>query len=172
MAARVSIVMGSDSDLPVMAKAAKTLEEFGIGYEMRVISAHRTPDEMIAFGRGARERGIEAVISGAGMAAALPGMLAALTTLPVIGVPIYSRNLGGVDALYAVVQTPPGVPVATVAIDGAVNAALLAVRILAASDAALAEKLEAYMAKATAGVGAKDQHLGEVGWKTYLEEKA
>lgn len=167
----VSVIMGSDSDLPVMAKAMKTLEDFGVPYEVRVISAHRTPDEMTAYARSAAERGLKVLIAGAGMAAALPGMIAAMTTLPVIGVPVWSRNLGGVDALCAVVQTPPGVPVATVALDGAVNAALLALRILSSEDPALREKLADYAEKNREKVNEKSKKLEEIGWKAYLESK-
>ena len=119
---RVGIVMGSDSDLKVMSKAAATLEKFGIDYEMTIISAHREPDELIEWCRGAEERGMKVMIAGAGMAAALPGMCAALFTLPVIGVPLSGKNLDGMDAVFSIMQMPPGVPVATVAVDGAMNA--------------------------------------------------
>ena len=167
----VGIIMGSDSDLSVMQKAAKTLEEFGVSYEMKIISAHRTPDEMIEYTRAAKEKGIKVLISGAGWAAALPGMVAALTTLPVIGVPLSSKYFGGQDALYSIVMTPPGVPVATVAIDGAQNAALLATKILAVCDEALGEKLAAYSEKMRNTVNAKSDKLGEIGYQAYLEEK-
>ena len=132
--AKVGIVMGSDSDLKVMSKAADMLEELGIEYELTIISAHREPDELIEWTRGAEERDVKVIIAGAGMAAALPGMCAALFALPVIGVPLSGKNLDGMDAVFSIMQMPPGVPVATVAIDGAKNAAILAAKILAASD--------------------------------------
>jgi 5-(carboxyamino)imidazole ribonucleotide mutase len=137
------VVMGSDSDLPVMGQAAEVLAELGVACETRVVSAHRTPVEMLAYGQQARERGLRVIIAGAGGAAHLPGMLAAVTTLPVIGVPVALRHLDGLDSLLSIVQMPRGVPVATVAIDGARNAGLLAARILALSDPALDERLEA-----------------------------
>lgn len=137
------VVMGSDSDLPVMGQAAEVLAELGVACETRVVSAHRTPAEMLAYGQQARERGLRVIIAGAGGAAHLPGMLAAVTTLPVIGVPVALRHLDGLDSLLSIVQMPRGVPVATVAIDGARNAGLLAARILALSDPALDEQLEA-----------------------------
>jgi len=133
--------MGSDSDWPVMKDAAAALAEFGIEVEVEVLSAHRTPDKMIAFGRAARSRGIGVIIAGAGGAAHLPGMIAAVTTLPVIGVPVPLARLDGMDSLLSIVQMPAGVPVATVSIAGARNAGLLAVRMLSISDAALAQKL-------------------------------
>lgn len=169
--ALVSIVMGSDSDLSVMSKAAKTLEDFGVDYEMTIISAHRTADEMYEYAKAARERGIRVIIAGAGWAAALPGMIAALTTLPVIGVPLSSRYFGGQDALYSIVMTPPGVPVATVAIDGAQNAALLALKILGTGEEEISKKLAKYNADMTAGVEAKAAKLKEIGYKAYLENK-
>lgn len=137
----VSIVMGSDSDWPTMQAAAQALEEFDIAYEADVVSAHRMPEDMVRFGREAHERGIKAIIAGAGGAAHLPGMLAALTPLPVIGVPVALKHLEGMDSLLSIVQMPAGVPVATVAIGNARNAGLLAVRILAASDATLLERM-------------------------------
>ena len=136
--------MGSKSDLEVMAPAAATLEQFGIPYEMRIVSAHRTPQLLYEYAATARERGLSVIIAGAGGAAHLPGMVAAVTTLPVIGVPVKSRALNGLDSLLSIVQMPGGVPVATTAINGAKNAALIAVSILALHDAALAEKLEAF----------------------------
>ena len=138
---QVGIVMGSDSDMPVMAKAADILEELGISYEMNIISAHREPDDFFEYAKGAEERGVKVVIAGAGMAAHLPGMCAALFPMPVIGIPMHTTSLGGRDSLYSIVQMPSGIPVATVAVDGAVNAALLAIEILSVSDDALAEKL-------------------------------
>lgn len=163
----VGIVMGSDSDLPVMSKAAAILEEFGVGYEMRVISAHREPDVFFDYAKGAEERGIKVIIAGAGMAAHLPGMCAALFPLPVIGVPLYSRNLGGKDSLYSILQMPSGIPVATVAIDGTKNAALLAVRMLAISNPDLLSKLKDYAKKNCEAVQKKDQRLQEVGYREY-----
>lgn len=137
----VSIIMGSTSDLPVMRKAADFLNSMQVPFEMLALSAHRTPEEVAEFARKAHERGVKAIIAGAGMAAALPGVIAALTPLPVIGVPL-SATLQGNDALLSIVQMPPGIPVATVGIDGAMNAAVLAVRMLALSDAALAERYD------------------------------
>src|SRR5690242_9507534 len=139
--ARVGIVMGSDSDWPTMEAAATALGEFGIAYEADVVSAHRMPDEMLAYGREAHARGIEVIIAGAGGAAHLPGMLAAVTPLPVIGVPVALKHLDGMDSLLSIVQMPAGVPVATVAVGNARNAGLLAVRILAASDESLRLKM-------------------------------
>ncbi len=141
MTASVGIVMGSDSDWSVMQAAADALEEFGVEYEADVISAHRMPEEMIEYGRSAVDRGLSAIVAAAGGAAHLPGMLAAVTSLPVIGVPVPLKNLDGLDSLLSIVQMPAGVPVATVAIGNARNAGLLAVRILAVSDAALREKM-------------------------------
>jgi 5-(carboxyamino)imidazole ribonucleotide mutase len=143
----VSIIMGSDSDLPTMTEAATICKEFGIEYEMRVVSAHRTPHDMIEYGSKAHSRGIGVIIAGAGGAAHLPGMIASTTHLPVIGVPIQTKALSGVDSLYSIVQMPSGVPVATVAIGGAKNAGLLAVSILALNDMDLAKNLIAYKEK-------------------------
>lgn len=168
---KIGIVMGSDSDLAVMSKAAEMLEELGIGYEMRIISAHRQPDELIAWTKGAEERGIRVIIAGAGMAAALPGMCAALFPLPVIGVPLSGKKLDGMDAVFSILQMPPGIPVATVAIDGAKNAAILAARILGVSDAEVLEKLKAYSAAQKEQVIAKDAKLQEKGYQAYLAEK-
>lgn len=140
---KIAIIMGSDSDLPVVRKAADTLSAFGVPFEIHIFSAHRTPEEASHFSKAARENGFGAVIAAAGMAAHLAGAIAANTTLPVIGIPIKSGNLGGIDALLSTVQMPSGIPVATVAIDGAVNAALLCIEILSISDSALAEKLAA-----------------------------
>ena len=157
----VSIVMGSDSDLPVMKKAADMLAELGIGYEMRIISAHREPELFFNYAKGAKDRGIRVIIAGAGMAAHLPGMCAALFPLPVIGVPMHTASLGGRDSLYSIVQMPSGIPVATVAIGGAKNAAILAAKILAVSDESLLHKLEAYSARMQEEVQAKDARLQE-----------
>ena len=140
---KVAIIMGSDSDLPVVKKAIDTLESFNVPFETHIFSAHRTPDEAAKFSRSARNSGFGAIIAAAGMAAHLAGAVAANTTLPVIGIPIKSNNLGGIDALLSTVQMPSGIPVATVAIDGAVNAALLCIEILSVSDDTLAVKLDA-----------------------------
>lgn len=140
---KIGIIMGSDSDLPIVEKAVNTLKSFGVPYEVHVFSAHRTPAEAKEFSVGARQNGFGAIIAAAGMAAHLAGAIAANTTLPVIGIPVKSGNLNGVDALLSTVQMPSGIPVATVAIDGAVNAALLCIQILAVEDSSLAEKLDA-----------------------------
>ena len=165
--AKVGIVMGSDSDLKVMSKAADMLEELGIEYELTIISAHREPDELIEWTRGAENRDVKVIIAGAGMAAALPGMCAALFALPVIGVPLSGKNLDGMDAVFSIMQMPPGVPVATVAIDGAKNAAILAAKILATSDADLLARLKEYSKNLKEQVEAKDARLQEVGYKNY-----
>ena len=164
--------MGSDSDLPTMAPAVELLERFGVACEVRVLSAHRTPLAMVAFAREAADRGLQVIIAGAGGAAHLPGMVASLTTLPVIGVPVRSRALSGVDSLHSIVQMPAGIPVATVAIGGGLNAGLLAARILATADAKLSERLAAYSADLHDQVVAKDQRLRELGATTYLEGMA
>ena len=166
----VGIVIGSDSDLPVMGKCAAMLEKLDIPYEFSVISAHRTPQKLEEYSRTAKERGLKVVIGGAGGAAALPGVIAAYTSLPVIGVPVKTPALGGVDSLYSIVQMPSGFPVATVAIDGAANAALLAARILAVSDEALSARLEAYTADLGRAVEAKSAKLQEIGWKEYQKQ--
>ena len=158
---KIAIVMGSDSDLPVGEKAMATLEKFGVPFEAHVYSAHRTPEEARAFALGAREKGFGAVIAAAGKAAHLAGAMAANTTLPVIGIPIKSSTLDGLDALLSTVQMPGGMPVATVAIDGAENAALLAIQILAVGDVGLAEKLNAARAEAAAKVLEKNRQLEE-----------
>ena len=165
---KVGIIMGSDSDLKVMSKAAVMLEELGIEYEMTIISAHREPDELIEWTRGAESRGIKVMIAGAGMAAALPGMCAALFALPVIGVPLSGKNL---DGMFSIMQMPPGVPVATVAIDGAKNAAILAAKILAASDEELLKKLKAYTEEQKEAVKAKAAKLDSIGYEAYLASK-
>ena len=164
---KVGIVMGSDSDLKVMSSAASMLEELGIDYEMTIISAHREADVLIDWTKTAKERGLKVIIAGAGMAAALPGMCAALVSIPVIGVPLSSKNLGGMDAVFSIMQMPPGIPVATVAIDGAKNAAILAAKILAVADDELDKKLVAYNASLKEQVLAKDAKLQEVGYKNY-----
>ena len=158
---KVGIVMGSDSDLPVVEKAMVTLEKFGVPFEAHVYSAHRTPVEASEFAKGARENGFGAIIAAAGKAAHLAGAMAANTTLPVIGIPIKSANLGGMEALLSTVQMPSGIPVATVAIDGGVNAALLALEILAVADDDLAEKLVAKRKNDTAVVLEKNKAIEE-----------
>ena len=158
---KIAVVMGSVSDLPVVQKAVDTLREFGVPCEVRVCSAHRTPEEAGALARSARERGFGAIIAAAGMAAHLAGAIAANTTLPVIGIPMKSKALDGVDALLSTVQMPSGIPVATVAIDGAVNAALLSLQILAVEDGELARKLEDRRAADAARVLAADAQLQE-----------
>lgn len=165
--AQVSIVMGSDSDMPVMAKAADILDRLGISYEMRIISAHREPDLFFEYAKTAEERGVKVVIAGAGMAAHLPGMCAAIFPMPVIGIPMHTTSLGGRDSLYSIVQMPAGIPVATVAIGGGVNAGLLTARILAVSDTALLEKLKAYSQEQKEGVEEKDARLQTQGYKNY-----
>ena len=157
--AKVGIVMGSDSDMPVMAKAADILEKLGIDYEMTIISAHREPDEFFAYAKSAESKGFKVIIAGAGMAAHLPGMCAAIFPMPVIGIPMKSSDLGGLDALLSTVQMPSGIPVATVAIDGAVNAALLAVQILAVEDPSLAARLADERIKNAESVKEKDRKL-------------
>ena len=152
---RVGVVMGSDSDWPVMRAAAEALEEFGVAYEADVVSAHRMPEAMVGYGRGAHERGLQVIIAGAGGAAHLPGMLAALTPLPVIGVPVALRHLDGLDSLLSIVQMPAGVPVATVAIGNARNAGLLAVRILATHDAELTAAMVEFQAELRSAAAAK-----------------
>lgn len=165
--ATVGIVMGSDSDMPVMAKAAEMLDRFGIDYEMKIISAHREPDIFFEWAKGAKERGIKVIIAGAGKAAHLPGMCAALFPMPVIGIPMKTSDLGGVDSLYSIVQMPSGIPVATVAINGGQNAGILAAKILATFDAALLEKLEAYSEEMKDQVVEKDNRLQETGYQAY-----
>ena len=167
--AQVGIVMGSDSDMPVMAKAAELLEELGVSYEMTIISAHREPDVFFEYAKGAEEKGFKVIIAGAGKAAHLPGMCAAIFPMPVIGVPMKTSDLGGVDSLYSIVQMPSGIPVATVAINGGQNAGILAAKILAVSDGALLERLKNYSESLKESVQEKDAKLHEVGYKTYLK---
>lgn len=155
----VGIVMGSDSDLDVMRPAAAALAEFDLGVEVRVLSAHRTPDDALAWARGAADRGLRVLIAGAGAAAHLPGVLAAVTSLPVIGVPIAATPLAGLDALFAIAQMPSGVPAACVAVNGARNAGLLAVRILGASDDALRARYDGFRDRLAADVRAKDERV-------------
>lgn len=165
--AKVGIVMGSDSDMPVMAQAADFLEKMGIEFEMTVISAHREPDVFFEYAKSAEEKGFKVIIAGAGMAAHLPGMCAAIFPMPVIGIPMHTTSLGGRDSLYSIVQMPSGIPVATVAINGGANAGLLAAKILATSDAVLLEKLKNYSQGLKESVQKKDAHLQEVGYKNY-----
>ena len=155
----VSVVMGSDSDWSVMSDAAQTLKEFGVEYEVEVLSAHRTPEKMIQWGKAAASRGVKVIIAGAGGAAHLPGMLASVTTLPVVGVPVPLSKLDGMDSLLSIVQMPAGIPVATVSIGGAKNAAILAARILGTSDEALATKLSEYGVSLSDLVAEKNQQL-------------
>ena len=168
---KVGIVMGSDSDMPVMSKAAAILDKLGVEYEMKIISAHREPDVFFEYARSAEERGFKVIIAGAGMAAHLPGMCAAIFPMPVIGIPMHTTSLGGRDSLYSIVQMPSGIPVATVAINGGANAGLLAAKILATSDPELLEKLKAYSAEMKETVQAKADRLAEVGYEEYLKEK-
>ncbi len=164
---KVGILMGSDSDMPVMAKAAAVLDELEVSYEMRIISAHREPDIFFDYARTAEERGLKVIIAGAGMAAHLPGMCAAIFPLPVIGIPMHTTSLGGRDSLYSIVQMPSGIPVATVAIGGGANAALLAAKILAVSDGDLLGRLRAYSSSLRDQVMKKDARLSQVGYKEY-----
>ena len=166
----VGIIMGSDSDLPVMSEAAKVLDEFGVEYELTVVSAHRTPDRMYEYAKSAKKRGIKLIIAGAGGAAHLPGMTAAITTLPVIGVPIKTKALSGVDSLYSIVQMPGGIPVATVAINGGKNAGLLAVQTLGAFDEELSKKVEAYKLNLEQTVIEKAEKLEQIGYEKYLNQ--
>lgn len=165
--ATVGIVMGSDSDMGVMSKAAEVLDQFGIDYEMRIISAHREPDVFFDWAKTAESRGTKVIIAGAGMAAHLPGMCAALFQGPVIGIPMHTTSLGGRDSLYSIVQMPSGIPVATVAIGGGKNAALLAVKILAVSDEVLRSKMKSYLEGLSEEVQTKDQRLQETGYQDY-----
>ena len=169
--AKVGIVMGSDSDLSVMSKAAEILDKFGVDYEMTIISAHREPDEFFEYASNAEEKGFKVIIAGAGMAAHLPGMCAAIFPMPVIGVPMHTSSLGGRDSLYSIVQMPSGIPVATVAINGGANAGILAVKMLAISDADLLEKLKEYKDELKDGVVAKAEKLEKMGYKEYLNSK-
>ncbi len=162
----VCIVMGSDSDMPVMSKAADTLKQLGVSFDMRIISAHREPDEFYVFAKAAEDN-YRVLIAGAGMAAHLPGMCAAITQIPVIGIPMNTKSLGGRDSLYSIVQMPPGIPVATVAIDGGVNAALMAARMLAMSDDGLKGRLKDYVEAQKVKVQEKDRQLSDKGYEAY-----
>ena len=167
--AKVGIVMGSDSDMPIMSKAADILEELGISYEMKIISAHREPDVFFEYASKAEEKGFKVIIAGAGMAAHLPGMCAAIFPMPVIGIPMHTTSLGGRDSLYSIVQMPSGIPVATVAINGGANAGILAAKILATSDQEVLNKLKEYSAKMRNEVVAKDEKLQEIGYRNYTK---
>ncbi|MBM7616024.1 5-(carboxyamino)imidazole ribonucleotide mutase [Alkaliphilus hydrothermalis] len=166
---RVGIIMGSDSDLPIMKDAAEMLDLFNVSYECTIVSAHRTPERMFDYAKEAEERGIKVIIAGAGGAAHLPGMVASLTNLPVIGVPVKSRTLDGLDSLYSIVQMPPGIPVATVAINGSKNAGILAAEIIALMDEEVKEKLRAYKKGLKEMVEEKAERLEEIGYEEYLK---
>ena len=166
---KVAVIMGSDSDLPSLHPAVEVLKQLGVSVEVRVLSAHRTPLEMVNFAQQARQRGLAVIIAGAGGAAHLPGMVASLTTLPVIGVPVQSKALSGVDSLHSIVQMPGGIPVATVAIGGGLNAGLLAAQILAVEGGVLAERLEAYRQQLHDTVVNKDARLQDLGSLDYLK---
>ena len=161
--------MGSDSDLPTMEKAIVVCEDFNVSYEVAIVSAHRTPERMVDYARNAHNRGIKVIIAGAGGAAHLPGMVASLTPLPVVGVPVITRQLSGVDSLYSIVQMPRGIPVATVAIGNAQNAGLLAIQILATGDRALQTKVEQYRQNLSQMVLDKQNELDKLGYRQYLE---
>ena len=163
----VGIVMGSDSDMSVMSKAAEVLDQFQIPYEMKIISAHREPDVFFEYASSAEERGYKVIIAGAGMAAHLPGMCAAIFPMPVIGIPMHTTSLGGQDSLYSIVQMPTGIPVATVAINGGANAGILAAKILATSNPEILEKLKNYSEDMKQQMLAKDEKLQKVGYKDY-----
>jgi len=167
----VSIIMGSDSDLPIMQEAIAVCEEFGIDCEVAIISAHRTPEKMVEYAKTAHQRGIKVIIAGAGGAAHLPGMVASLTPLPVIGVPVPTRHLQGLDSLYSIVQMPSGIPVATVAIGNGKNAGLLAIQILATYQCELLDKIQEYRSSLAAMVEAKQVKLAEEGYKKYLQQR-
>ena len=167
--AKVAIVMGSDSDMPIMKKAAEFLDQMGIDFEMTIISAHREPDIFFEWAKGAKDRGVKVSIAGAGKAAHLPGMCAAIFPMPVIGIPMHTTSLGGRDSLYSIVQMPTGIPVATVAINGGANAGILAAKILATSDEQLLERLKNYTKELKESVQAKDARLQEVGYKNYAK---
>ena len=166
----VGIIIGSDSDLGVMSKTAEILDKLEIPYEFSIISAHRTPDRMYEYARQSRKRGLKAIIAGAGGAAHVPGMVAAMTTVPVIGVPIQAKALDGMDALFSIFQMPPGIPVATVAINGALNAGILAAKIIATNDEALADRLEAYATNMKETVEKKAAKLESIGYSEYLKQ--
>lgn len=167
---QISIIMGSDSDLPSMQEAAKVLDELDVTYELTIVSAHRTPERLYEYAQSATKRGLKVIIAGAGGAAHLPGMIASMVTLPVIGVPIKTRSLGGLDSLLSIVQMPPGVPVATVAIGGAKNAGLLAAQILAVENDVIRDKISTYKKDLNRTVLQKAQKLEEIGFSKYLKK--
>ena len=167
---KVGIIMGSDSDLPVMSGAVQMCEEFGIAYEVDIVSAHRTPEKLVKYSKSAQKRGLKVIIAGAGGAAHLPGMVASETALPVIGVPVRSSSLDGMDSLLSIVQMPGGVPVATVAINGAKNAGILAAQIIGTSDSSLRKKVLKYKEKMKQEVNRKSEKLQEVKYRQYLKE--
>ena len=169
--AKVGIIMGSDSDLPVMQEAARMLEFFGISYELTIVSAHRTPQRMVDYAAKAPDKGIKVIIAGAGGAAHLPGMVASLTHLPVVGVPVKSSNLSGLDSLYSIVQMPPGVPVATMAINGARNAGIMAAQILGAQDENIAQKIKDYKKRINEEVMEKANRLEKLGHEDFLNKQ-
>ena len=164
---KIAIIMGSDSDLPIMKEAADILKEFDIPFELTIVSAHRTPKRLYEFAESAKDNGFSVIIAGAGGSAHLPGMVASITILPVIGVPVKSKTLDGVDSLYSIVQMPPGIPVATVGINGAKNAGILAASILAVSDAKIAKKLSKYKEDLTNTVLEKAEKLEKYGYEAY-----
>ncbi|MBQ6362262.1 MAG: 5-(carboxyamino)imidazole ribonucleotide mutase [Lachnospiraceae bacterium] len=166
----VGIIMGSDSDLPVMKKAAEMLDDLKIPYELTIVSAHRTPDRLAEYAKTAADRGIKVIIAGAGGAAHLPGMVASQTVLPVVGVPVQTKTMSGLDSLYSIVQMPPGIPVATVAINGALNAGLLAAKILGVSDPEIAARVADYSESLKDSVLKKAEKLETIGYKAYLEQ--
>ena len=166
----IGIIMGSDSDLPTMKAAIEICEQFEIAHEVAIVSAHRTPERMVEYAKTAHERGLKVIIAGAGGAAHLPGMVASLTPLPVIGVPVQTRALQGVDSLYSIVQMPAGIPVATVAIGNATNAGLLAIQILATHDPALLAQVQSYRHSLRDMVLAKQNRLAEIGHRSYLDK--
>lgn len=168
MTARIGIIMGSDSDLPIMQEAAKILDQFEVSYELSIVSAHRTPEKMYDYATSARKRGIQVIIAGAGGAAHLPGMVAAMTELPVIGVPVQSKTMSGIDSLYSIVQMPPGVPVATVAINGARNAGILAAQIIGVSDTKVADTVAAFKQSMKTEVLAKAEKVEDIGYAAYV----
>lgn len=171
MKPQIGIIMGSDSDLPVMSEAAKVLDQLSLPYELSIVSAHRTPDKMYEYAKTAVERGIKVIIAGAGGAAHLPGMTASLTPLPVIGVPIKTSTLSGLDSLYSICQMPPGIPVATVAINGAKNAGILAAQIIGTSDNQVLERISAYKEELRQMVEGKTNQLENIGYAKYLEDQ-
>ena len=166
----IGIIMGSDSDLPIMSDAAKILDELEISYELTIVSAHRTPERMYGYAKTAVDKGLHVIIAGAGGSAHLPGMVASMTTLPVIGVPIKAKSMEGLDSLLSIVQMPPGIPVATVAINGAKNAGLLAAKVIGSNDINVQKKLSKYQSDLEETVLKKVEKLNEIGYRKYLEK--